>query len=266
VDKNKKTINDFTEQWEKFPGGNDGFFTSADLLKDTIEPLMSLADIKGKKVVDIGSGTGRIVNMILDAQASHVIAVEPSDGFVSLKKNTISRADQITYLKITGETLPAFGDVDLIFCIGVLPFIPDPVPCIKAGYNALKPGGKFIAWVYSKEGNEAYLFFLKPIRAVTKYLPHSILLILVYIVEFFILIYMQLCRIFPLPLKAYLFNVFKPVSRKARRMTIYDQLNPSYVKYSSKDEVLDFMKAAGFTKNQIHHRHGYSWTVIGTKS
>jgi SAM-dependent methyltransferase len=266
MDKNKKTIDDFTDQWEKFPGGNDGFFTSPDLLRDTIFPLIQLEDIEGKKVVDIGSGTGRIVNMLLDAGAKHVIAVEPSEGFNSLKNNTHSRANQIEYLQIKGEELPAFGDIDFAFSIGVLQFIPNPVPCIKAIHKSLKPGGKFIAWVYSKEGSEAYLLFLKPIRAVTKHLPHPILMGLVFMVELFIFLYMQLCRVFPLPLKAYLFNVYKRVSSKARRMTIYDQLNPSHVKYFSRDEVLNFMKASGFEENLIHHRYGYSWTVVGTKT
>jgi hypothetical protein len=28
----------------------------------------------------------------------------------------------------------------------------------------LKPGGKFIVWLYGREGNRVYLFFIAPIR------------------------------------------------------------------------------------------------------
>ena len=70
-----KTIQDFGVQWMHF-GDNYGYYGSLEYLQDILGPLMSVEDIKNSHVMDIGSGTGRIVNMVLDAGAEHVVAVK----------------------------------------------------------------------------------------------------------------------------------------------------------------------------------------------
>lgn len=45
---------------------------------------------------------------------------------------------------------------------------------------------------------------------------------------------------------------------------IYDQLNPAYAKYYRRDEARALLEDAGFQDVRLHHRHGYSWTVLGT--
>jgi hypothetical protein len=46
---------------------------------------------------------------------------------------------------------------------------------------------------------------------------------------------------------------------------MYDQLNPAYAKYYTRTEAIDLLERAGFVNVRVHHRHGYSWTVIGEK-
>jgi hypothetical protein len=50
-----------------------------------------------------------------------------------------------------------------------------------------------------------------------------------------------------------------------QRLIIYDQLNPAYAKYYMKREAVKLLLDGGFINVRVHHRHGYSWTVIGTK-
>jgi hypothetical protein len=50
-----------------------------------------------------------------------------------------------------------------------------------------------------------------------------------------------------------------------RRLVIYDQLNPAYAKYYTQTEAEQLLARAGFSDVRTYHRHGYSWTVIGTK-
>ena len=50
-----------------------------------------------------------------------------------------------------------------------------------------------------------------------------------------------------------------------RRLNIYDQLNPAYAKYYTSQEAEALLREAGFDNILLYHRHGYSWTVIGTK-
>jgi hypothetical protein len=50
-----------------------------------------------------------------------------------------------------------------------------------------------------------------------------------------------------------------------RRLTIYDQLNPAYAKYYTRAEAEQLLVEAGFVDLHLHHRHGYSWSLVGTK-
>lgn len=50
-----------------------------------------------------------------------------------------------------------------------------------------------------------------------------------------------------------------------RRLVIYDQLNPAYAKYYTRAEAYELLRQAGFDDVRLHHRHGYSWTAVGTR-
>jgi SAM-dependent methyltransferase len=235
-----------------------------ELFSDMIYPFLKSSDIQNCKVAEIGSGTGRIVNMLLEAGAEHVIAIEPSDAFEVLRRN-IMDPEKVTCLKTTGDQLPPFGDLDYVFSIGVLHHIPDPTPVVGSVLKALRPGGHFLVWLYGKEGNRLYLALLKPLRILTKRLPHFILSFLVGLFYWPLVLYIALCHIFPLPLRGYMLSVLKKMSPEKRRLIIYDQLNPSYAKYYTREEAQRLLINGKFEDVRIHHRHGYSWTVIGTK-
>jgi SAM-dependent methyltransferase len=258
-----QTIKDFGEQWLKY-SDNEGYYGSLELFSDILSPFLKPDDIKDCKVAEIGSGTGRIVNMLLRAGAEHVIAIEPSDAFDVLCRN-ILQPEKVTCLKITGEQLPAYGNLDYIFSIGVLHHIPDPGPAVEAAFKALRPGGYFFVWLYGKEGNGLFLAFINPLRLLTKHLPHFLLVSLVEIMYWSLLFYIKLCHILPLPLRGYMLSVLQKMSPEKRRLIIYDQLNPSYAKYYNRFEAEKLLLDGKFENVRIHHRHGYSWTVIGNK-
>ena len=264
-DLKSQTIQDFGEQWTAFRD-NPAYYGSVELLLDLFGPLLSIESLNGKRVADIGSGTGRIVNMLLDAGASHVHAVEPSAAMDVLAENTAERKHRITYIHGPGEELPAGLDLDLVVSIGVLHHIPNPAPVVSAAYRALKPGGQFLVWLYGREGNESYLRFAEPLRRLTTRLPHSTLVGLSYALNFGLDGYIALCRVLPLPMRAYMRNILARFPRRIRRLTIYDQLNPAYAKYYTFDEAQALLASAGFKDVQLYHRHKYSWTVIGRRA
>jgi hypothetical protein len=59
-----QTISDFGEQWTRHTENPD-YYGSVELFADIIAPFLTLEDIKDSKCADIGSGTGRIVLMML---------------------------------------------------------------------------------------------------------------------------------------------------------------------------------------------------------
>ena len=257
----QKTIQDFGDQWNEF-SENDGFYASQDLLADILGPLLSTSEFSSTRVADIGSGTGRIVRMLLDAGASSVVAVEPSQGIEALRANLADVADRTSILHTTGDQLPADLSLDFVVSIGVIQFIPDPLPTLRAARAALKPGGRLLIWVYAQEGSGWYRSLLQPFRLVAGRLPESALLSFCGMLNLGLDPYIALCRIFPLPLRSYILNVLAKLDRRTRKLVIHDQLRPSYVKFYRRDELEHLMKSAGFESVQCHHRRGYSWTVL----
>lgn len=258
-----KVIEEFGQQWNQF-SEYSGHFASKNLLADMIGPLMELDDLKGADVAEIGAGAGRIVNMLMESGVSKVLALEPSDAVRTLRKNLEMHGERVAVVQGTGDQLPA-GNFDYVFCIGVMQHVSDPHPVLLAARKALKPGGKYFMWLYAKEGTEKYRAFVMPLRMITKCLPTVILTGLCWALMVGLTGYIQLCKLFPnLPLAKYATEVLGKVSPQARTITIYDQLNPTWVKYYSKSEVEKMMNDAGFTDVNTFHRHGYSWSVIGT--
>jgi SAM-dependent methyltransferase len=260
----QQTIDDFGEQWTRFTD-NGGFYGSKELFEDICGPLLAPEALRGLRVAEIGSGTGRIVRMLLACGAAHVVAVEPSEAFDVLRRNVADCGERVECLQTTGDRLPDNHAFDLIASIGVLHHIPHPEPTLHAAYTALAPGGRLLVWLYGREGNKVYLSLTQPLRAITTRLPHAAVHTLARFLAAVLEPYVWLCAKLPLPLGGYFANVFARMHRDKQVLIIYDQLRPAYARYYRRDEAIALLTAAGFQDVRAHHRHGYSWTVIGTR-
>jgi len=259
-----RTIADFGDQWTRYTD-NDGHYGSLDLLADTLGPLLPIGDLAGKRVAEIGSGTGRIVRMLLAAGAVRVLAIEPSQAVEVLRANLADAANRVEILNRRGEEVPAGSNLDYVLSIGVIHHIPDPAPVLAAAFTALKPGGKLVVWVYGKEGNRLAVALIEALRAVTVRLPHAVLALLSHLCNLVLDIYIPLCHLLPLPLRDYMRNVIGKFSRAKRYLVIYDQLKPAYAKYYTADEARALFSEAGFVEIRLYHRRNYSWTIVGTR-
>ncbi|MGO8992406.1 MAG: class I SAM-dependent methyltransferase [Polyangiaceae bacterium] len=260
----ERTIADFGEQWTRFVD-NDGYYGSLELFRDLISPLLSLEDFRNQRVADLGSGTGRIVNMLLRAGAAHVTAVEPSAAVRALRENIAWATDRVDVVEATADRLPASPTLDLVVSFGVLHHIPDPAPVMRAAYRALRPGGRMLAWLYGHEGNRLYLSVVLPLRQLTRRIPDEWVLRLCRAIQPPLDAYIAACRIAPLPMRKYMSGHLGKLAPQARLLTVYDQLNPAYARYYREAEARALFTAAGFADVRLHHRHGYSWSVVGTK-
>ncbi len=254
------TISDFGDQWQDFTQ-NTGYYASLAALRDLVRPLLDIDALEGRYVADVGAGTGRYTRLFHQAGARKILALEPSAAFEVLKRGTADLSG-IEYSSETADNLPANG-FDWVFCIGVLQFIPDPVPALKAMGRALGAQGRLFLWVYSEEKNGWYLSLLRPLRRLTSRLPHRMVKYLAALLLPPAELYARLCRHFPrLPMAEYLTNYFLRVNRYSRRLIIHDQLNPGYAKYYRREELQSLLENCGFTDIRMHHRLGYSWSVI----
>jgi hypothetical protein len=60
-------------------------------------------------------------------------------------------------------------------------------------------------------------------------------------------------------------DIIAKLPYQKRFLVVYDQLNPHYAKYYKRHEAEELLTKAGFKDVRTHHRHGYSWSVVGTK-
>lgn len=97
-----------------------------------------LGDIKGKKILDFGSGIGVTANYL--AEHNDVTAIEPDENSVMMRW-----ADN-QYEQIIGSTeeLQKFADetFDMIICHNVLEYVGDRAAIVKEFERILKAGGK----------------------------------------------------------------------------------------------------------------------------
>ena len=259
-----RTIADFGTQWLRFQVDHD-YYGSKDCLSDIFGPLLSLDSVEGTKAGDIGSGTGRIVGMLLDSGADHVTAVEPSEAFRVLQQRFESQPETVELIQGRGEEIARASGLDLVTSIGVLHHIVDPNPVVRAALAALRPGGRIVVWVYAHEGNRLYLSIFKPLRGITQHLPDRLLYGLSSVLNLAVDMYLWLCNWLPMPMKSYFVDHLGRLTRDQRRMTIYDQLNPAHAKYYRRHEAEALLSANGFTEIEAYYRHRYSWTVTGIK-
>jgi SAM-dependent methyltransferase len=260
----EQTIEQFGEQWSRFGNTTEGIFGSTEILRDICGPLLSLDDFAGRRAVEIGSGNGRIVNMLAEAGAERIVAVEPSAGIGVLKLNTRNHADRIEYLQVKGEDLPP-RQVDLAVSVGVLHHIEDPLPTVRRVYEVLEPGGRFLVWVYGKENNLVYILFAESLRRVTRVIPDFLLSGVAHVLAFLLGPYVLLCRFVSLPLARYMREVMAKFDRRKRYFLVFDQLNCNYARYYDREEAEGLLSRAGFQNIRLYHRHNMSWTILGEK-
>ena len=128
------------------------------MLKRIVHPF-DLNLIKDKKILDIGIGSGRISNNLLKYKPSKLVAVEPSSAIEVARENI--KSDKIEFLNVRGQDIDFENEFDYVFALCVIHHIPEYKEVLKRIQKSLKVDGKFVAWVYGKEGMEFYILMLK---------------------------------------------------------------------------------------------------------
>lgn len=107
-----------------------------------------LGDIRGKKVLDFGSGIGVTANYL--AEHNDVIAIEPDEESVK------ERWADNNYIQIIGSTdeLCKFDDesFDIIICHNVLEYAEDRADIVKEFARVLKRNGKISIVKHNRAG------------------------------------------------------------------------------------------------------------------
>ena len=228
-------------------------------LKELIKKYLTR---KGKKVLDAGCGIGRNSVYALHYGAKEVFAFDVEKSTVEIAKNNLSNfknstvfTDSIYELKnVDNESF------DIVFCIGVIHHLSSPIEAVENLYKKVKKEGKFLIWIYGKEGNERLLMLLKPIRFFTTKLPYFIV---AGIGKLLTLILFLILKI--LPTKAEYWIRAKKMEFWHLEQILIDQLIPKIAIYYSEDELKNLYKNLKYSDIEINHTNQNSWSILISK-
>jgi SAM-dependent methyltransferase len=142
------TLENFGYEWAAFPAiqAEDAAFWER--YSRDLDP----AAVAGKLVVDVGCGKGRF-SWFLAQQARHLVAFDGS-GSVGIAAGNLAPLANTTVFRADLHHAPLRdGSFDLVSCIGVLHYVPDPNSGFAEVARLIAPGGTLLLSVYSRPEN-----------------------------------------------------------------------------------------------------------------
>ena len=146
----------FDWQWNKWPKiqfetENIGTLMEG-YTRNMFKKITELSEkkIKGKVVLDIGSGAGRFVDIVLE-MGGIPVALDNSYAIDVSKRNFRHRSHEILFVQADALKLPLKEDsIDYGYSIGVLHHTPNPEKGVLEAFRVVKVGGELAVSVYAK--------------------------------------------------------------------------------------------------------------------
>ncbi|MFM2360398.1 MAG: hypothetical protein RLY16_2391 [Bacteroidota bacterium] len=109
-------------------------------------------DLKGKNILEVGSGAGRFTQILLDDIGANVYSVDYSNAVEANFKNN-GPNDRLNLFQASIYDMPfAKHQFDKVICIGVLQHTPDVQKSVQSLIQMLKPGGELVVDFYGVNG------------------------------------------------------------------------------------------------------------------
>lgn len=271
--RDQATADAFATSWLHLPSGS---IYTRDQFVDWMEPL-GREDFDGKKVLELGCGNGSLLLHAASWQPLLLYGVDLGDSVQAARAN-LERSGFQNW-KVEQADLTEFrsdGAFDLVYCVGVLHHLTEPLEGLLAVIQNVKPGGKFHCWVYGREGNRPVLLVVEPLRRIfskapwwfTKYVAAGLFTPPVFAyakaISFAARFLPFLSR---LPLSEYFLWISKRKIGFVRHV-IFDQLVTPTTHYISRPQIEHWLASIPELDSQstyILSRNGNSWKFGGAK-
>jgi len=148
--------------------------------------------LRGKNILEVGSGAGRFSKTVLEHTEAHLCSVDFSEAVnANFQSNRHLAPDRFLLVQANIYNMPfSNNSFDKIFCFGVLQHTPDFERSIKALLSKAKSGGEVVVDFYPIKGWWTKLHAKYLLRPFTKRMKHSSLLALIYRrIDFYIRLY-----------------------------------------------------------------------------
>lgn len=119
--------------------------------------LELLGEIETDSVLDLGTGTGRILEL-LAPRASRAVGLDVSPAMLAIARNRLDEAGLRHVQLRQGDAYALPGDLnrfDLVILHQVLHYLDDPARAVREAARALKPGGRLMIVDFAPHQEEA---------------------------------------------------------------------------------------------------------------
>ena len=145
----------FGFQWNKFTRTQIDTAGQSTQSRDRFfaETSWEAEDLRGKCVLEGGSGAGRFSQVVLDHTPATLYSVDYSAAVEANFRNNSHHGDRLHLFQASIYELPfAPGSFDQVFCFGVLQHTPDFEASVRALIQQAKPGGEIVVDFYPIKG------------------------------------------------------------------------------------------------------------------
>jgi len=267
TDEQKATADAFGYEWTNY-----STLTDADKREflGWIAPLAP-TDFQAKTVLDCGCGKGRHIFLANQFGASTVVGIDLSSAVEAAYANT-RHLPNVHVIQADIHRLPFAAPFDLAYSIGVLHHLPIPKQGFLAMASHVRAGGRVVAWVYGKEGNQWIENLVDPVRKnITSRLPRVVTRCLAFPPA--LVLYLALKLLYrPAKTRPWLKNLLpyadyicsiSDYSFAENFWNVFDQLVAPTAFYHSQDEVVDWFQTAKLQHVQISQHNSNSWRGTG---
>jgi len=230
----------------------------------------------GKVVLDAGCGPGRHALFASRFGAREVWAIDL--GAAVATAQSLASGDPNVHVLQADLLRPPFppgaGDrgFDFVFSLGVIHHLDDPAAAIASLARLLRPGGELFVWVYADEGNALARRVIEPLRRLTTRLPPRALRLLTLpaaaALQALVSLVYRPARGTRLERRLPAWGYFAPLagfSFRRKQAVVADQLVAPQTRYVRREELREWLGAAGLEGIEVGNRNGNSWRAHGRR-
>lgn len=260
-----QTIKNFGYEWRTFHDYDLKNF-------ETLLSPLSSSDFKNRRVLDAGCGAGRHTKQSVERGAQTVFGIDISYAVDAAYQNT-KHIPNVCIVQGDLYHVPFMEkSFDIIYSLGVLHHLPEPVRGFKSLAPLLDEGGAVAFWVYSSQRKTSRRV-IEAFRAITKHLPHPALKTVSFlcaVLDFFLFIkpYQLLSR--NKTLESFLKTCVPSRVVDYARYDFYvtyvdwiDRLVAPVSHYHSLEELQQWFVDAGFTDFNVTPTEDWGWKGLG---
>ena len=224
-------------------------------------PHMKPEDWHGVSFVDAGCGMGRNSYWAMRYGAARGLAIDVDSRSLASARRTLETYQNVTVRTLNIYELEPSASYDVVFSIGVIHHLQEPLKALRAMVGAAKPGGRVLIWVYGRENNGWIVTLLTPLRkAIFSRAPIG----LVHHLSLYpTMVLWLLLRLSGGGLEY--FRLLRKFTFRHLRSIVFDQMLPKIAHYWRRSEVEQLMADAGLTNIEMSWVNQMSWAASGTR-